>query len=72
MRWTDAVNALYRIELHRNPTALAANGGAWRGLDDPTPAKAKAEAEAEAEAESRCSDGNAQVIALRSRSQTIR
>ncbi|CAB4908827.1 unannotated protein [freshwater metagenome] len=70
MRWTDAVNALYRIELHRNPTALAANGGAWRGLDDPTPAKA--EAEAEAEAESRCSDGNAQVIALRSRSQTIR
>ena len=68
MRWTDAVNALYRIELHRNPTALAANGGPWRGLDDPTPA----EAEAEAEAESRCSDGNAQVIALRSRSQTIR
>ena len=64
MRWTDAVNALYRIELHRNPTALAANGGPWRGLDDPTPAKA--------EAESRCSDGNAQVIALRSRSQTIR
>jgi putative transposase len=25
---------LFKAELHRNPAALAANGGPWRGLDD--------------------------------------
>jgi len=25
---------LYKTELHRNPAALVANGGPWRGLDD--------------------------------------
>ena len=30
----ESVNALYKTELHRNPAALAANGGHWRGLDD--------------------------------------
>lgn len=25
---------LYKTELHRNPAALSANGGPWRGLDD--------------------------------------
>ncbi len=30
----EAVNALYKTELHRNPAALAANGGHWKGLDD--------------------------------------
>jgi putative transposase len=30
----EAVNALYKTELHRNPAALAANGGPWKGLDD--------------------------------------
>jgi putative transposase len=30
----EAVNALYKTELHRNPAALARNGGHWRGLDD--------------------------------------
>ena len=25
---------LYKTELHRNPAAIAANGGPWRGLDD--------------------------------------
>ena len=30
----EAVNALYKTELHRNPAALAANGGHWEGLDD--------------------------------------
>ena len=30
----ESVNALYKTELHRNPAALAANGGPWRGLDD--------------------------------------
>ena len=30
----EAVNALYKTELHRNPAALVANGGHWRGLDD--------------------------------------
>ncbi len=30
----EAVNALYKTELHRNPAALADNGGPWRGLDD--------------------------------------
>ena len=30
----EAVNALYKTELHRNPAALRTNGGPWRGLDD--------------------------------------
>ena len=30
----ESVNALYKTELHRNPAALAANHGPWRGLDD--------------------------------------
>jgi len=30
----ESVNALYKTELHRNPAALATNGGPWRGLDD--------------------------------------
>lgn len=30
----ESVNALYKTELHRNPAALAAAGGHWRGLDD--------------------------------------
>lgn len=30
----ESANALYKTELHRNPAALAANGGPWRGLDD--------------------------------------
>jgi putative transposase len=30
----EAVNALYKTELHRNPAVLAANGGPWKGLDD--------------------------------------
>lgn len=30
----EAVNGLYKTELHRNPAVLAANGGHWRGLDD--------------------------------------
>jgi putative transposase len=30
----EAVNALYKTELHRNPAALTDNGGPWRGLDD--------------------------------------
>lgn len=25
---------LFKTELHRNPAALRANGGPWRGLDD--------------------------------------
>ena len=25
---------LYKTELHRNPAAITANGGPWRGLDD--------------------------------------
>ncbi|MHB1536182.1 MAG: hypothetical protein ACYC1D_16535 [Acidimicrobiales bacterium] len=28
------VDTLYKTELHRNPAALAANGGPWKGLDD--------------------------------------
>ena len=28
------MNGLYKTELHRNPAALANNGGPWRGLDD--------------------------------------
>ena len=30
----ESVFALYKTELHRNPAALARNGGHWRGLDD--------------------------------------
>jgi putative transposase len=30
----EAVNALYKTELHRNPAMLAAVGGHWKGLDD--------------------------------------
>jgi putative transposase len=30
----ESVNALYKTELHRNPAAIAENGGPWRGLDD--------------------------------------
>lgn len=30
----EAINALYKAELYRNPAALAANGGPWKGLDD--------------------------------------
>ncbi len=29
---------LFKAELHRNPAAIAANGGPWRGLDDLEPA----------------------------------
>ena len=25
---------LFKTELHRNPAAITANGGPWRGLDD--------------------------------------
>jgi putative transposase len=30
----ESVMGLFKTELHRNPAALAANGGPWRGLDD--------------------------------------
>ena len=30
----EATNALFKTELHRNPAAVAANGGQWKGLDD--------------------------------------
>ncbi len=30
----ETTNGIYKTELHRNPAALAANGGPWRGLDD--------------------------------------
>lgn len=30
----ESVIGLFKAELHRNPAALAANGGPWRGLDD--------------------------------------
>ncbi len=30
----ESVIGLFKTELHRNPAALAANGGPWRGLDD--------------------------------------
>jgi len=30
----ETLNGLYKTELHRNPAALVANGGPWRGLDD--------------------------------------
>jgi putative transposase len=29
---------LFKTELHRNPAALKANGGPWKGLDDLEPA----------------------------------
>jgi len=25
---------IFKTELHRNPAAIAANGGPWKGLDD--------------------------------------
>jgi len=30
----ESVIGLFKTELHRNPAALRANGGPWRGLDD--------------------------------------
>ena len=30
----ETMNGLYKAELHRNPAALAANGGPWKGLTD--------------------------------------
>lgn len=30
----EAVNALFKTELHRNPAVLEANGGHWKGLED--------------------------------------
>jgi len=30
----ESVIGLFKTELHRNPAALARNGGPWRGLDD--------------------------------------
>ena len=30
----EATIGLFKAELHRNPAALAANGGPWKGLDD--------------------------------------
>jgi len=30
----ESVIGLFKTELHRNPAALRANGGHWRGLDD--------------------------------------
>ena len=30
----ESVIGLVKTELHRNPAALARNGGHWRGLDD--------------------------------------
>jgi putative transposase len=30
----ESVMGIFKTELHRNPAALAANGGHWRGLDD--------------------------------------
>jgi len=30
----ESVIGLFKTELHRNPAALAANGGPWQGLDD--------------------------------------
>jgi transposase InsO family protein len=30
----ESVMGIYKTELHRNPAALAANGGPWRGLED--------------------------------------
>ena len=30
----ESTNALFKTELHRNPAALAAVGGHWKGLED--------------------------------------
>jgi len=30
----ESAIGLFKTELHRNPAALAVNGGPWRGLDD--------------------------------------
>ena len=30
----ESVMGLFKTELHRNPAALADNGGPWKGLDD--------------------------------------
>jgi putative transposase len=30
----ESVMGIFKTELHRNPAALADNGGPWRGLDD--------------------------------------
>ena len=30
----ETMIGLFKAELHRNPAALAANGGPWKGLDD--------------------------------------
>ena len=30
----EAVNALFKTELYRNPAVLATVGGHWKGLDD--------------------------------------
>jgi putative transposase len=30
----ETVMGLFKTELHRNPAALADNGGPWKGLDD--------------------------------------
>jgi putative transposase len=34
----ESVMGLFKTELHRNPAALVANGGPWKGLDDLEPA----------------------------------
>jgi putative transposase len=34
----ESVMGLFKTELHRNPAALATNGGNWKGLDDLEPA----------------------------------
>jgi putative transposase len=34
----ESVMGLFKTELHRNPAALEANGGPWKGLDDLEPA----------------------------------
>ena len=34
----ESVMGLFKTELHRNPAALTANGGPWKGLDDLEPA----------------------------------
>jgi transposase InsO family protein len=34
----ESVMGLFKTELHRNPAALSANGGHWKGLDDFEPA----------------------------------
>ena len=34
----ESVIGLFKTELHRNPAALAANGGPWKGFTDLEPA----------------------------------